>query len=393
MASLHGGGSPPLSIKHGVRIVAEPRYTVEQVLLAVGEQVGHENISYGSRMSKAVVAFLREERLVHLLVERGLVLDDLYVPVSPLFVPSTRITVSGVPPFIPNEMLERELLRFGKFASGFRTVRLGCKDAKLQHVQSLRRQAFMYLNDPEQMLEVSFKVKYDTAFYTVYASSGSMKCFECGDVGHKRAACPHKAQAAGGSGHAPLQQAAGPSAGGAQQGAEGAEHGTPNPEAPQESTVQEKHEVRDERPDDTETQRAEESEGRGQTAGEAAVAESQSAAENELKKATVENDDEDEDMLEDDSLSQFSDIVPQDIQEDQQQSYTLKDINYFLDETFGRQSVDVAEFFPDVNRFITSVLKIRRVVGYDQLSKQKRFRLKKILAKLRKERREKSLST
>lgn len=43
----------------------------------------------------------------------------------------------GVPTFIPNEALEKELERFEKFASGFRTVRLGCKDAKLKHVQSL----------------------------------------------------------------------------------------------------------------------------------------------------------------------------------------------------------------------------------------------------------------
>ncbi|CAM4606660.1 unnamed protein product [Leuciscus chuanchicus] len=30
--------------------------------------------------------------------------------------------------------------------------------------------------------------------YMVYANSGSMKCFECGDVSDKRMACPHKAQ-------------------------------------------------------------------------------------------------------------------------------------------------------------------------------------------------------
>jgi len=28
----------------------------------------------------------------------------------------------------------------------------------------------------------------------VYANTGSMECFECGDIGHKRMACPHKAQ-------------------------------------------------------------------------------------------------------------------------------------------------------------------------------------------------------
>lgn len=56
---------------------------MEQVLLAVGEQLGHENITYGSWMNKAVVVFLHEEQLVHLLVERGIS--------SPLFVPSTWI--------------------------------------------------------------------------------------------------------------------------------------------------------------------------------------------------------------------------------------------------------------------------------------------------------------
>ncbi|XP_063323634.1 heat shock 70 kDa protein 12A-like [Pelmatolapia mariae] len=39
--------------------------------------------------------------------------------------PSTWITVSGVPPFIPNAALKQELKRFGRFASGFRTVSLG----------------------------------------------------------------------------------------------------------------------------------------------------------------------------------------------------------------------------------------------------------------------------
>ncbi len=58
----------------------------------------------------------------------------------------------------------------------------------------------MFLDLPSQTLEVSFRVKHGDGSYMVYASSGQLKCFECGDVGHKRAACPHKGQgAAGGS--------------------------------------------------------------------------------------------------------------------------------------------------------------------------------------------------
>ncbi|XP_034003922.1 NACHT, LRR and PYD domains-containing protein 3-like [Trematomus bernacchii] len=195
-AGMASFGAPPVSLRHGVRLVAQAASTVEQVLLAVGDQVGHVNISYASRMNKAVVVFLKDQKYVTELIESGLMLNEEFIQVSPLATPSTRITVSGVPPFIPNEALERELKRFGKFASNFRSVALGCKDEKLKHVQSLRGQVFMFLNCPTQTLDVSFRVRHEEGFYMVYASSGNVKCFECGESGHKRVACPQRRHAA-----------------------------------------------------------------------------------------------------------------------------------------------------------------------------------------------------
>lgn len=49
----------------------------------------------------------------------------------------------------------------------------------------------MFLNSPTQTLEVCFRVKYEEGSYMVYGSTGSMKYFECGDVGHKQAAGLH----------------------------------------------------------------------------------------------------------------------------------------------------------------------------------------------------------
>lgn len=112
--------------------------------------------------------------------------------VSTLTAPAAQITVYAVPPFIPNKMLEKELRRYGTLTSELKTVNLGCKDPRLQHVQSFRRQCFMFLDSPTQTLDASFRVKYDGSSYTVYASSGEMKCFECDDVGYKR--CLHKQQ-------------------------------------------------------------------------------------------------------------------------------------------------------------------------------------------------------
>ena len=170
----------------------QPNTTVEHVLLAVGEQVRHGNISCASGMNKAVVVFLKEQGFVLQLIETGLNVNNEVIQAPPLALPSSRITVSGVPLFISNEVLEKELKHLWRLVSGFWTVSLGCKDAKLKHVQSLRRQVFMFLEPPTQTLDVSFRVKYEEQSYMVHASSGTMKCFECGDVGHKPTACPHR---------------------------------------------------------------------------------------------------------------------------------------------------------------------------------------------------------
>ncbi|KAG7480369.1 Transposon TX1 putative 82 kDa ORF 1 [Solea senegalensis] len=181
-----------LSLRHGVRIQPDPSVPVEEVLLAVGDAVGHSCLSHASRMNHGVIVFLKEEKFVAGLIESGVTVRGSYLQVSPLAVPSTRVTISGVPPFVPNEALAHELQRFGKLASGFKIINLGCRDERLKHVQSFRRQVFMFLTCPTQTLEVSFRIKHSEGNYMVYASTGRMRCFECGNEGHKRSACPRK---------------------------------------------------------------------------------------------------------------------------------------------------------------------------------------------------------
>lgn len=61
---------------------------------------------FASGMNKGVVVFLKEEHFVYQLMETGITLNGLFDQVSPLAVPSMKITVSGVPPFILNRLLE-----------------------------------------------------------------------------------------------------------------------------------------------------------------------------------------------------------------------------------------------------------------------------------------------
>lgn len=53
---------------------------VESVLVAIGREIGAQNIMSASGMNKAVVVFLKEVGM-----ECGLTVQDVFVPVLPLF--------------------------------------------------------------------------------------------------------------------------------------------------------------------------------------------------------------------------------------------------------------------------------------------------------------------
>jgi len=194
MASPLNVGTPVCSIGNGCKCFPDQVCTVEDVLMAMGNVVGHEKIISASRMNKAVVVFLEEEKLVNVLVETGIEISDTFVQVTPLRSPATRVIISNAPPFIANDAILKELNRFGKFASGIKTVPLGCKNKELKHVTSFRRQVFMFLNAPTKYLEISFRVQHGESSYMIFATTESMRCFECGDLGHKKLLCPHKKQ-------------------------------------------------------------------------------------------------------------------------------------------------------------------------------------------------------
>ncbi len=70
--------------------------------------------------------------------ESGISVSGTFVHVQPLVTPTNKVTISNVPPFIPDAEIERELTCFGKLASGIRMVPLGCKNANLKHVLSFK---------------------------------------------------------------------------------------------------------------------------------------------------------------------------------------------------------------------------------------------------------------
>ncbi len=224
----------------------------------------------------------------------------------------------------------------------------------------------------------------------VYASTGNMKCFECGDVGHKRIACPHRSgESRGEPAMEPGEGPVGPAAGLASAAAPRGDGAPPPPltdsEAGEGHSGQADSQVEEQLavPDDSQAGIVEVVEANGEGGGSAVQeAGSVQATAAELGQLGGLEAAAGEEEMEFDTDSDCVSVA--DSQSHSGDLHTLEEINEFLDETFGK-SVKVTEFFPDADKFIKSVLTLQKVVGMDLLDEKKRFRLKKHVTSLRKQ--------
>lgn len=190
MAAPGSGSFNSLTRRHGVKI--DSNASVEDCGLAVGEEIGHDNVLSASRMNGAVVVFAKTVDLANQLVQNGVVIKGIFTPVLPLSTPSKKVILSNVPPFIPNEVLANLLARHGKIVSPIKMIPIGTKSPLLKHVVSFRRYVYMILQEHLDDLDLSLNFRHEDFNYVIFVTTNNIKCFNCGGMGHLIRACPNR---------------------------------------------------------------------------------------------------------------------------------------------------------------------------------------------------------
>lgn len=334
----------------------------------------------------------------------------------PFMQPAKKILVSNVPPYIKDEVIERELAMHGKVVSKIKKIALNCKSVQLKHVVTFRRQVYMILNNGQE-LNLALKFRIDDFDYVIYVTSETMKCFKCGQEGHHVRACP-----------------------------ENEEHETihNDGEGQEENNVSENQQEKDR--DRNENKRCEDGEKSEQGANyeesvnkgnEDKLVQDTTEIENDVVGSLVEVEtSRDIDMTDDDSLfktptlkrktsgkrggkkarkeqvqekqmkekmdhgvisdhsnsdeslaesdsESVSSVDSVSLRRSERNAYTLEKIKAFLQSTKGMKGVQVEDFFPDRELFIESASVSMKEKGFGGLTEQEIYRLKKIVQKLR----------
>ena len=188
---------PLMSKDQAIIIDTSGSFTVREYTLALGKQIGPENIRAVSRVSQGRVCFfLNSKDTVDRLIdnESKLTIGELSIPIRPYISRAKRIIISNVLPIIPTQLLidEFEKLQI-PLMSQITYLRAGNNEPGYTHIISFRRQVYINPEDVSK-LPPSIKINYDDTIYWIYFSTEKLTCFLCKEEGHVARFCKNVAE-------------------------------------------------------------------------------------------------------------------------------------------------------------------------------------------------------
>lgn len=397
-----------LTRRNGIKVIPAERCSIEECSIAVAKVVGYKSILSASRMNSAIVLFLDDVNKVNEIVANGIVINESYTPVMPLMQPAKKILLSNVPPFIKDEVIQRELARHGKIVSQFKKIALNCKSAQLKHVVSFRRQVYMILNSESAELNLAIKFRLEEFDYVIYATSETMKCFICRQGGHLARACPenveHEATISD------IEREGQKDKEENENQEKGRESFENDGRVNQEETVNKSNEeglgedvekindaagpvVEVEIPRDIDMAEDDnlfktptlKRKTRGKRVGKKAKKEQvqEKQMKERMVEETISDHNESDDSVTGSESESVSSVDSVSLRRSGRSTYTLGKIKTFLQSTKGMKGVQVQEFFPDRELFIESARMAMKEIGLGGLTEQEVYRLKKVVQKLR----------
>lgn len=93
--------------------------------------------------------------------------------------------LANVPPFIPEEIIAKELSRYRQVVFSITKIPLGYKSPFVKHLVSFRRVAFMVFKEGTEELNAVFKFNIDGIFFVSSDVYLYLKIYlHCGKTGH-----------------------------------------------------------------------------------------------------------------------------------------------------------------------------------------------------------------
>ena len=163
----------------------------EDYLQAIAAIVGVEKIkSFGRCRENFCVWVSDNDAAEELRILESVQVDNESVAIWPYFSPILPVKLFNVPPFISNEEIKLELLKWGSVKGDISSEKLHGVSEQFQNIESFTRVTHMSFKDDVRLpSRIAIKTPETTTSFSITTQVGRPKCFICADPKHKSKDC------------------------------------------------------------------------------------------------------------------------------------------------------------------------------------------------------------